>query len=200
MSEVTTSRIFADWSVMMSLTSSFANADTRGPYSFRTLSLIPAASEEVKRTLSEMRGKRRAAQPSGIKTFGSTFKNPDDPIAAGRTAGQLLADAGCNGVAIGGAQFSPKHANFIENTGDATTGDAITRATADAAGPKPVGKATVMAALAAIARRHLRGIYLLARLPPDQQIGQRLVARQAADVRRQDSVAAVDHGAPRANS
>jgi UDP-N-acetylenolpyruvoylglucosamine reductase len=65
------------------------------------------------------------AQPQGIKTFGSTFKNPDDPRADRRTAGQLLAQAGCNGVVVGGARFSPKHANFIENTGDATTNDVL---------------------------------------------------------------------------
>src|SRR6188508_2084312 len=41
---------------------------------------------EIKGTLARMRGQRRDAQPSGIKTFGSTFKNPD---AEGRTAGQL---------------------------------------------------------------------------------------------------------------
>ena len=70
---------------------------------------------------------RREAQPSGIKTFGSTFKNPDpdDPGAEGRTAGQLLEAAGCQGSAVGGARFSPKHANFVENTGAATTADVL---------------------------------------------------------------------------
>ena len=61
--------------------------------------------------------RRRAAQPSGIKTFGSTFKNPDDPRAEGRSAGVLLDEAGCRGLAVGGARFSEKHANFVENTG-----------------------------------------------------------------------------------
>ncbi len=84
-----------------------------------------AASDEVKATLADMRQRRRAAQPSGIKTFGSTFKNPDDPKAEGRTAGQLLQDAGCQGLRIGGASFSAKHANFVENHGDATTADVI---------------------------------------------------------------------------
>ncbi len=72
-----------------------------------------------------MRERRRAAQPSGIKTFGSTFKNPDDPRAEGRSAGQLLEAAGCRGLRIGGAGFSAKHANFVENHGDATTADVI---------------------------------------------------------------------------
>jgi UDP-N-acetylmuramate dehydrogenase len=87
--------------------------------------LAPAASDEVKATLADMRQRRRAAQPSGIKTFGSTFKNPDDPRAEGRTAGQLLEAAGCRGMRIGGARFSEKHANFVENHGDATTADVI---------------------------------------------------------------------------
>jgi UDP-N-acetylmuramate dehydrogenase len=72
-----------------------------------------------------MREKRREAQPSGIKTFGSTFKNPDDERAEGRSAGQLLEAAGCRGLRHGGARFSEKHANFVENTGDATTAEVL---------------------------------------------------------------------------
>ena len=81
--------------------------------------------EVVTATLAQMRARRHEAQPQGIKTFGSTFKNPDDPAAQGRSAGLLLAEAGCNGLAVGGARFSPKHANFIENTADATTADVL---------------------------------------------------------------------------
>jgi UDP-N-acetylenolpyruvoylglucosamine reductase len=81
---------------------------------------------EIKGTLAEMRGKRRDAQPSGIKTFGSTFKNPaGDGRAEGRTAGQLLEAAGCHELRIGGARFSNKHANFVENAGGATTADIV---------------------------------------------------------------------------
>jgi UDP-N-acetylmuramate dehydrogenase len=81
---------------------------------------------EIKGTLAEMRGMRREAQPSGIKTFGSTFKNPsDDERAGGRTAGQLLEAAGCRGLQVGGARFSEKHANFVENAGGATTADIL---------------------------------------------------------------------------
>jgi UDP-N-acetylmuramate dehydrogenase len=87
--------------------------------------LAPARSDEVKETLAQMRSQRKAAQPSGIKTFGSTFKNPADPRAGGRTAGQLLEAAGARGLRIGGASFSSKHANFVENHGDATTADVI---------------------------------------------------------------------------
>jgi UDP-N-acetylenolpyruvoylglucosamine reductase len=90
-----------------------------------SFALSPAEPESVKATLAEMRTARRAAQPSGIKTFGSTFKNPDDPEAEGRSAGVLLDEAGCRGLQVGGARFSEKHANFVENTGEATTADVI---------------------------------------------------------------------------
>ncbi len=80
---------------------------------------------QVKATMAAMREKRHEAQPSGIKTFGSTFKNPGDAGAGGRTAGQLLEDAGCQGLEVGGARFSPKHANFVENLGTATTSDVL---------------------------------------------------------------------------
>jgi UDP-N-acetylenolpyruvoylglucosamine reductase len=79
----------------------------------------------VAATIADMRTRRHEAQPQGIKTFGSTFKNPDDPRAEGRSAGLLLAEAGCNGFAVGGARFALKHANFIENTGAATTADVL---------------------------------------------------------------------------
>src|SRR4051794_20650711 len=81
--------------------------------------------EEIKATLADMRGRRREAQPSGIKTFGSTFKNPEDERAEGKSAGQLLEAAGCRGLAHGGARFSAKHANFVENTGEASTADVL---------------------------------------------------------------------------
>jgi UDP-N-acetylenolpyruvoylglucosamine reductase len=87
--------------------------------------LAPSDPETVRATLSRMRSRRHEAQPQGIKTFGSTFVNPDDPRAEGRTAGLLLSQAGCNGLQVGGARFSPKHANFVENTGTASTADIV---------------------------------------------------------------------------
>jgi UDP-N-acetylmuramate dehydrogenase len=93
--------------------------------SLASFGLAEADPAAVKATLAEMRGRRREAQPSGIKTFGSTFKNPDDERAEGRTAGQLLEAAGCQGLTAGGARLSPKHANFVENTGEATTADVL---------------------------------------------------------------------------
>jgi UDP-N-acetylenolpyruvoylglucosamine reductase len=90
--------------------------------SFELTGEEPAA---IKARMASMRERRHEAQPSGIKTFGSTFKNPDDERAEGRTAGQLLEAAGCRGLAIGGARFSPKHANFVENADGATTADVL---------------------------------------------------------------------------
>lgn len=90
-----------------------------------SFALTPGDPTEIKATLASMRGRRREAQPSGIKTFGSTFKNPDDPRAEGRSAGQLLEAAGCRGLRHGGARFSEKHANFVENMGEATTADVL---------------------------------------------------------------------------
>lgn len=87
--------------------------------------LVPASVEAVKATLAQMRARRHEAQPQGIKTFGSTFKNPEEERASGRSAGLLLSEAGCNGLSVGGARFAPKHANFIENTGTATTAEVV---------------------------------------------------------------------------
>jgi UDP-N-acetylmuramate dehydrogenase len=90
-----------------------------------SFALEEAESAAVTAKLAELRALRKETQPSGIRTFGSTFKNPDDPRAEGRTAGQLLEAAGCRGMRIGGAGFSVKHANFIENHGGATTADVV---------------------------------------------------------------------------
>jgi UDP-N-acetylenolpyruvoylglucosamine reductase len=89
--------------------------------------LAPGNSDVIKGEMASMRSARREAQPSGIKTFGSTFTNPppDTPGVEGRTAGQLLEAAGCRGLQVGGARFSDKHANFVENVGDATTADVL---------------------------------------------------------------------------
>ena len=102
-----------------------SNLEPEAVVSRASFALAEAEPETVKATLAEMRGKRRDAQPSGIKTFGSTFKNPDDERAEGRSAGQLLDAADCRGLQAGGAKFSDKHANFVENTGTATTADIL---------------------------------------------------------------------------
>jgi UDP-N-acetylenolpyruvoylglucosamine reductase len=90
-----------------------------------TFALAESNPAEVKAAMADMRRRRKEAQPSGIKTFGSTFMNPEDPRAGGRSAGELLDEAGCGGLAVGGARLSPKHANFVENTGGATTAEIL---------------------------------------------------------------------------
>ena len=87
--------------------------------------LRPGEPAAIRATLATMRERRREAQPSGIKTFGSTFKNPDDERAEGRSAGQLLDAVGCRGISHGGARFSQKHANFVENFDGATSADVL---------------------------------------------------------------------------
>jgi UDP-N-acetylmuramate--L-alanine ligase/UDP-N-acetylenolpyruvoylglucosamine reductase len=61
---------------------------------------------------------RKDTQPTGACS-GSIFVNPE-----GDFAGRLLEQAGVKGLAIGGARFSDKHANWIVNTGGATAADA----------------------------------------------------------------------------
>ena len=61
---------------------------------------------------------RESSQPLRSRTGGSTFKNPP-----GHKAWQLVDQAGCRGLQLGGAQVSEKHTNFLINTGDATSGD-----------------------------------------------------------------------------
>ena len=102
-----------------------SNLSDRDVVSAATFALAEAKPAAVKATMAEMRTRRKEAQPSGIKTFGSTFVNPDDPRAEGRSAGQLLDAAGCRGLAVGGARLSPKHANFVENTDGATTAEIL---------------------------------------------------------------------------
>jgi UDP-N-acetylmuramate dehydrogenase len=77
--------------------------------------------EEIKATVRELNAQRKAAQPTNRRTFGSVFKNPEHELSAGR----MLEACGLKGHRIGGAQISPKHANFIENAGGARTEDAL---------------------------------------------------------------------------
>jgi UDP-N-acetylmuramate dehydrogenase len=85
------------------------------------LRLQPRPPEEIKANVRELNAQRKAAQPTNRRTFGSVFKNPEHELSAGR----MLEACGLKGHRIGGAQISPKHANFIENAGRASTEDAL---------------------------------------------------------------------------
>ena len=83
--------------------------------------LAPRPAEEIKAAVADLQARRKAAQPTNKRTFGSVFKNPDHELSAGR----MLEACGLRGHRIGGAQISPRHANFIENADDATAADAV---------------------------------------------------------------------------
>jgi len=85
------------------------------------LRLTARTIEEIKTTIAGLQARRKAAQPTNKRTFGSVFENPDHEL----TAGRMLEACGLKGHRIGGAQISPKHANFIENAGGARTDDAV---------------------------------------------------------------------------
>ena len=81
--------------------------------------LEPGSPEAVKEKVSELLAQRKATQPTNKRTFGSVFKNPSPELGAGRA----IEDCGLKGHRIGGALISPRHANFIENGGGATSAD-----------------------------------------------------------------------------
>jgi UDP-N-acetylmuramate dehydrogenase len=83
--------------------------------------LQPKQPEEIKATVAELQARRKAAQPTNKRTFGSVFKNPEHELSAGR----MLEACGLRGHRIGGAQISPRHANFIENAGEARAVEAL---------------------------------------------------------------------------
>lgn len=78
----------------------------------------PGDSAAIQAEMDRISTSREASQPLRSKTGGSTFKNPD-----GYKAWQLVDEAGCRGLQIGGAQVSEKHTNFLINTGHATSAD-----------------------------------------------------------------------------
>jgi UDP-N-acetylenolpyruvoylglucosamine reductase len=83
--------------------------------------LEPRPAPEIKATVAELVARRKDTQPTNKRTFGSVFKNPPGDLGAGR----MLELCGLKGHRFGGAQISPKHANFIENADGATSADCV---------------------------------------------------------------------------
>ena len=79
---------------------------------------VPGEPAAIQAEMDRISAAREASQPLRSKTGGSTFKNPD-----GRKAWELVDAAGCRGLAMGGAQVSEKHTNFLINTGSATSAE-----------------------------------------------------------------------------
>ncbi len=78
----------------------------------------PGEPAAIQAEMDRIAAAREESQPLRSKTGGSTFKNPE-----GHKAWQLVDEAGCRGLTIGGAQVSEKHTNFLLNTGEATSAD-----------------------------------------------------------------------------
>lgn len=85
-----------------------------------TFSVQPDDPAAIRERIKQVQKHRRDTQPIEKRSLGSTFKNPP-----GDSAGRLIEAAGLKGRQIGGAQISPKHANFILNLGGATADDVL---------------------------------------------------------------------------
>src|SRR5690625_131338 len=85
-----------------------------------TFQLEEGDYDAIKAVMDDLTNKRESKQPLEYPTCGSVFKRPP-----GHFAGKLIQDSGLQGVQIGGAQVSLKHAGFIVNKGNATANDYI---------------------------------------------------------------------------
>lgn len=84
------------------------------------LQLRPDSPAAIAARMEDLRERRESKQPLEMPSAGSTFKRPE-----GHFAGALIQEAGCQGLRMGGAQVSEKHAGFVVNVGDATAADVL---------------------------------------------------------------------------
>jgi UDP-N-acetylmuramate dehydrogenase len=84
------------------------------------LRMLKGDKESIAERIADNLKKRKEAQPLDYPSGGSVFKNPPDDYA-----GRLIEKAGLKGTRIGGAMISPKHGNFIVNTGGAKACDIL---------------------------------------------------------------------------
>lgn len=84
------------------------------------LQLRPDSPAAIAARMEDLRERRESKQPLEMPSAGSTFKRPE-----GHFAGALIQEAGCQGLRVGGAQVSTKHAGFVVNVGDATAADVL---------------------------------------------------------------------------
>ncbi|WP_045386837.1 UDP-N-acetylmuramate dehydrogenase [Falsirhodobacter sp. alg1] len=90
----------------------------------------PGDPAELADRMAAQLAKRDETQPTKDRSAGSTFRNPAGFSSTGRAddthelkAWKVIDDAGLRGATLGGAQMSPKHSNFMINTGSATAAD-----------------------------------------------------------------------------
>ncbi|NIY97386.1 UDP-N-acetylmuramate dehydrogenase [Salipiger sp. HF18] len=87
-------------------------------------------ASELEARMSAQLARRDETQPTKDRSAGSTFRNPAGFSSTGREddshelkAWKVIDEAGLRGATLGGAQMSPKHSNFLVNTGEATAAD-----------------------------------------------------------------------------
>lgn len=101
--------------------SAFKSGGARGWVITRaTFAVQPGDPAAIREGIKQVQKHRRDTQPIEQRSLGSTFKNPP-----GDSAGRLIEACGLKGWRIGGAQISPKHANFIVNVAEANADDVL---------------------------------------------------------------------------